>query len=87
MRCGKNAIATAIGTDFDDLQPYQGTRCSGVWQNGRLYTSCRVGQKPKADQFDWERVKGTEWFTDMHGIEIYQDKVFEAAELIAGEVI
>ena len=68
MKCGKTAIATALGCELADLDSYQPTRCKSVFTDGNRYYTSRPDNGKSLD--GWEPL-GANWFVRIYHIQIF----------------
>jgi hypothetical protein len=74
MKAGKLAIATALGTDVDDIERYQGI--AGLYYSGNTYYFSRqLGTSKKLpDGYNWNKLNA-DWFERTYQIEVYKAEV------------
>lgn len=71
----RTAIATALGTDVSEVEPYQPTREKGVYvYEDDYYTARKISSgriPPLPTGYDWNLV-ACDWVRERYGMEIFK---------------
>ncbi len=81
----KEAIATVVGCDISDVEPYQSTRIRGMYQCGDNFYTVKPGANPKPPTLDgrtWEPMTPQDWFTRKYNKTVFVAKPEERYEKV-----